>query len=248
MTPLRWSCSTRSFPLARVELALRIAAGLGFKAVDLCVSADSRHLPLQLVLADPAGSADVVMRLVVARSMQVVDVRADAAAVRAPELAQFIAFAQRCNAAVVTLAWGANNGPEIVAGFARLASTAGLQPAIEASAGTPPEVIAEMASETGVGIALDYGTFLSSGTVEEDVNTLLPLATHMRLRGVASGAFQVAWSENTIDYARAIGALRARGYRGYFAADYVWEPILGRNHNDTIAETAQMRRQLDQAC
>jgi hypothetical protein len=242
MTGHRWSCSTRSFPIAPFDLAVRIAAGLGFSAADLSVAANSRHLALQRFLDHPAASTDEVVRIVSSRGMQIADVRIDATA--APP-APLVELAQRCRAALLTLVWNAGDSPENVAAFSRLASAAGLQSAVEAGAGTPPEAIAELSAQTGLGVTLDYGTFLANGITEDRVNNLLPLVTHMRVRGVAAGAFQVAWHDNVVNYRGAIETLHSRGYDGFFAADYVWDPALGRNRNDTIAETVQMLRALD---
>jgi sugar phosphate isomerase/epimerase len=247
MSDLRWSCSSRSFPLVPFDLALRIISGMRFKAVDLCVSDTNRHLPLADVIADPEGAAKQLLSQVTARSLRVADVRIEAEALDRAGVSRVVAFASACRASVVSVVWSGEDEADVIAAIAGQAQPARLRVAMEPSGKSAPADVAEAAARHGAGLTLDYGAFAAAGASEEEVNALLTHVAHLRVRGVAPGAFQVAWAENVVNYSAIIRQLQAGGYGGYIAADYVWDPTLGRNRNDTIAETVQMRRALAQA-
>jgi hypothetical protein len=248
MNGLRWSCSERSFLLAPVDLALRLAAGLKFEAVDLFVSQGNRHLSSERVLAEPKAVAGEVRLLLRAHSMIAADVRLEVPNIDADGVAAFVSFARNCGASHAT--WVCDSGctTELLQRFSNDARNAGIRAAIESSSGVSPQALRTIATQVaGLTVTLDYGAFLEGGSSEEEVNTLLLLVSHLRVRGTCPGSFQVAWNENTVDYERTFRTLQASGYGGFVAADYVWQPAPGHNRNDVIAETVQMRRWLDGA-
>jgi sugar phosphate isomerase/epimerase len=249
MNSFRWSCSERSFPLAPLPVAFKIIAGLRFDAVDLSISDRSRHLPRARVLADPRTAAEELRQQLDERALQVSDVRLDVPLRNGAGEAALLEFTRRCGASHATLLWSAEEGVDTWRPFVDRALEAGIQPAVEACEGTPAERIRSLAAQVrGLSITLDYGVFLAGGTAEEELYSLLPFVSHVRVRGASPGVFQVAWRENAVDYRRSVDALRANRYEGFLAADYVWEPESGRNRNDAIAETVQMRRWFDQTC
>lgn len=244
MSHIRWSCSTRGFALAPFDLAVRVVAGLQFRAVDLSIAAGSRHIGLAEVLADPGAAGEQVRRLLSPYALEIADLRLDTSGLDRPALRPLFAFAQRCQTPHVTLCWSMDQELELVSEGVRMAEQAGMRIALEASPGTSPDAIRNAARLLDVGLTVDHGAFLADGFPLEQVEDLLPMASHFRVRGTAPSRFQVAWSENTLDHNRIIEALRARGYTGFLAADYVWDPARGYHRTDTIAETVQMRRNL----
>ena len=52
---------------------------------------------------------------------------------------------------------------------------------------------------------------------------------------------QCALKESTIDYGRAVGALRAAGYDGALAVEYVWIDWERCNECDNVSETVILR-------
>lgn len=246
MNSFRWSCSVRSFPLAPFDLALRLAAGLEFEAVDLCVSHNGGHLSFERVLADPKVVAAGVSLLLRAHSLIAADVRLEVPDVDAGGLTAFISFARCCGATHATWAYHSGDIKDLLQQFANYARNAKIRAAVEPSPGISPQALGTIAKEVaGLTITLDYGAFMEEGFSEQEVNTLLHLVSHVRVRGTCPGSFQSAWKENKVNYERTFRSLQAKGYNGFIAADYVWQPALGRNRNDVIAETVQMRRWFD---
>ena len=248
MNGLQWSCSERSFPLAPLDVALRLIGGMKFGTVDLSVSESSLHLPLTRMMTQPKELTSKVRALLRERSLMVADVRFDVPIPDAQGAAAMIDFAASCGAGHTTLACSGEHAFESVRLFANEAQKNRIKAAADAWPGVSPADFRAMVREIPeLSVSLDYGAFLENGFAEEEVNTLLPMTTHLRIRGTHAGSYQAAWKENSVDYMRTLRALQTAGYAGFVAADYVWQPEHGRNRNDVIAETIQMRNWFEQA-
>jgi hypothetical protein len=219
-----------------------------FEAMDLSVSQAGGRFGAGRIIADPDAVADEVVERIRAHSLHVADVRLDGPQPDIGAVDALVAFARRCNAAHATWVYHPGQSIELIQRFAAAAQAAGLDCALEAGEHVHPEAVeATIRQVSGLTISLDYGTFLQDGITESEVNTLLCAVSHLRVRGTRPGAFQVAWKENSVNYQRTVEILRATGYDGVFAADYVWDPSRGRNRNDVLGETLQMRASLEHA-
>jgi hypothetical protein len=243
----RLACGDRSFPLAPFELSLDLIQGLGFQAADLSVSARSRHLPLAVVLDSPVSMAKKIATLLKSRTLAAADVLLDSPDGMDAQVDGLLAFVEGCGSKHSTLRIQPAVGTALLERFATTAMARGIIPAIQVSGLSPAQTAEVLDSVNGLTLSLDYGHYLVQGHTEEDVNQLLPRVSHVHARGVAPGAFQVAWTENAINWKRTLEMLGDRNYDGFVAAAYLWEPEQGWNRNDTIGETAAMKRALLQA-
>jgi sugar phosphate isomerase/epimerase len=243
----RLACGDRSFPLAPFELSLDLIQGLGFQAADLYVSARSRHLPLAAVLESPVSLAEKIATLLESRTLAAADVLLDLPDGMDAQFDELLAFAEQCGSRHATLRIQPAVETALLERFAAAAMARGVTPAIQGGGLSPAQTAEALDAVNGLTLSLDYGHFLVQGCSEEEVNQLLPRVSHVHARGVASGAFQVAWTENAINWKRTLKMLEDRNYDGFVAAAYLWEPEHGWNRNDTIGETAAMKRALLQA-
>ena len=69
-------------------------------------------------------------------------------------------------------------------------------------------------------------------------------ARHFHARGGAPGRVQCALKDSTIDYGRAVDALRDAGYDGALAVEYVWIDWERCNECDNVSETIILRDRL----
>lgn len=247
MTPLRLACGHRSFPLASFELALDLVAGLGFQGADLWVSERSRHLPLSAVLDSFASQAERVAALLASRQLQAADVLIDLPEGSDNQLDGLLAFVEGCGSRHATMLIQSPAQSSRLERFAAAAQARGIAPAVQISGASPADTGKLLDSVKALTLSLDHGHYLAQGYSEEDVDALLPSVSHMHVRGVGPRAFQVAWAENAVNWPRILAVLAERNYAGFLAAAYLWDPALGLNRNDTIGETAAMKRALLQA-
>jgi sugar phosphate isomerase/epimerase len=68
------ACADFSFPLLPHDLALDLIAGLGFEGVDVSLMLSNSHLPVEEVMANPAGWAQTVKSKLSARGLALADV------------------------------------------------------------------------------------------------------------------------------------------------------------------------------
>lgn len=102
------------------------------------------------------------------------------------------------------------------------------------------------AAVPGLTLTLDYGHFIMAGEDSEAVHALVPLASHLHLRGGAPGRLQTPVAENTIDFASMLRKLGEVAYDGFLAMEYVWIDWNGCNRTDNISETILMRRAVEE--
>jgi sugar phosphate isomerase/epimerase len=99
----------------------------------------------------------------------------------------------------------------------------------------------------GLTLTLDYGHFIMTNESSVRVHDLLPLASHVHVRGGAPDRLQTSVDENTIDFAGMLAELMQLGYDGFLALEYVWGDWKGCNRTDNVSETILLRRALESA-
>ena len=119
-----------------------------------------------------------------------------------------------------------------------------IEPHVGSVCGTPEDVARLVELAPGLELTLDYTHYVSQGFADADVEPLLAHARHFHARGGAPGRVQCALKDSTIDYGRAVDALREAGYDGALAVEYVWIDWERCNECDNISETIILRDRL----
>jgi sugar phosphate isomerase/epimerase len=274
---MRLSCADYTWPSAPHTVALDLIQGLGFDAVDIGFFAGRSHVRPEDVGEEVAGWAGRLGERIAARGLAVADVFAQhidftTLAVNHPdpaeraaserEFARWVEFARRLDSPGLTVLPGVVFGDEpwedalkrSADGLRRrveIAAAAGLALSVEAHTGsvtdTPERAAQLLAATPGLTLTLDYGHFVFGGATDDDVEPLLAHARHVQCRGAAPGVMQADMRRNTIDYPRAVRALRALGYQGYLACEYVWSDWHHCNEVDNLTETVALRDVLREA-
>ena len=90
-------------------------------------------------------------------------------------------------------------------------------------------------------LTLDYTHFTRLGLPDSEIEPLVRYATHFHVRGACEGRLQTGFKDNTIDYSRALRAMRETGYDGYLGIEYVWIDWEHCNESDNLSETILFR-------
>jgi sugar phosphate isomerase/epimerase len=121
----------------------------------------------------------------------------------------------------------------------------GIIPGTEAHVGSlvpdPASTADLLARCPGLTLTLDYTHFTRAGLPDEAVEPLLPLASHVHVRGARPGRLQVPFKDNAIDYKRMFRRLAETGYHGWFGVEYVWIDWEHCNECDNLSETILFR-------
>ena len=119
-----------------------------------------------------------------------------------------------------------------------------IEPHVGSVCGTPEDVARLVELAPGLELTLDYTHYVSQGFADADVEPLVAHARHFHARGGAPGRVQCALKDSTIDYGRAVDALREAGYDGALAVEYVWIDWERCNECDNVSETIILRDRL----
>ena len=119
-----------------------------------------------------------------------------------------------------------------------------IEPHVGSVCGTPEDVARLVELAPGLELTLDYTHYVSQGFADGDVEPLVAHARHFHARGGAPGRVQCALKDSTIDYGRAVDALREAGYDGALAVEYVWIDWERCNECDNVSETIILRDRL----
>ena len=119
-----------------------------------------------------------------------------------------------------------------------------IEPHVGSVCGTPEDVARLVELAPGLELTLDYTHYVSPGFADADVEPLVAHARHFHARGCAPGRVQCALKDSTIDYGRAVDALRDAGYDGALAVEYVWIDWERCNECDNVSETIILRDRL----
>lgn len=261
---MRLSLTSWSFPALTLAEVQAVAQALGFGAIDLGLFYGAA-LPKAHVLADPDGAASDVRGMgITAANLYWLfgDGLADRAltdpAARAANTADFRAvcrFAARCGIPSVFVLPGVTGpGPragaiaESAASFRELLPiaqdhglTLTVEPHVQGLLGSPQDTLDLLHRAPGLKLALDYAHFVCMGFTQDAIDVLAPHAGHVHLRQARPGRLQAKWGEGVIDFPAMIGTLRAAGYDGWLAVEYVHQSYMNTLSDDVLTETVRMR-------
>ncbi|MEA5003293.1 MAG: sugar phosphate isomerase/epimerase family protein [Christensenella sp.] len=131
------------------------------------------------------------------------------------------------------------------------ARRAGIAFGIEAHIGgivdTPEKTARLIADVDGLTLTLDYTHFVRMGITDEQIQPLMPYASHFHARGAAKGKLQTVRAENTIDYDAVMREMKKTGYQGFVGIEYTWTEWEDCNRTDNVSESILLMRQLKEA-
>jgi sugar phosphate isomerase/epimerase len=128
----------------------------------------------------------------------------------------------------------------------RAAIPFGIEPHIGSIAATPAQASALVEMTPGLTLTLDYGHFISEGVPHEQVDALIPHASHFHARCACKDKLQASFEQNAIDFARVLELMAESGYQGALGVEYVWIDWRGCNEVDNLSETILLRSHLEQ--
>jgi sugar phosphate isomerase/epimerase len=123
----------------------------------------------------------------------------------------------------------------------------GIEPHIGSIASTPQKAWELVKSVNDLTLTLDYTHFTKMGFPDNQIDILLPYASHFHARGAAPGILQCMVTENTIDYAAIVNKLKALDYKGYIGIEYTWNDWENCNRNDNVAESILLKELIKKA-
>ena len=262
---MKLSLASWSLPRCTLREAADLSLALGIGALDLGYF----HRPAldkAALLAEPERVADEVRALGVALpnlyhlfGASLADRNLADATHRAANEADFrqvVRFARAAGVPTVFVLPGIVNGGQ-GRGEALAAAAESLKPLVEiAGAGgvtltvephvhsfveSPALALDLLRRVPGLKLTLDYAHFVCLGYRQEEIDALAPHAAHVHLRQARAGVLQCKLALGTINTGALLGTLRAAGYGGALALEYVHQDYMDGLHDDVLTETIDMR-------
>jgi sugar phosphate isomerase/epimerase len=125
--------------------------------------------------------------------------------------------------------------------------TVAVEPHVGSLADTPTRALELAARVPGLGLTLDYAHFTRAGIPDSRIEPLAARATHFHARCACRNRLQSSFKQNTIDFARALRALKRHHFAGWLALEYVWIDWEHCNEVDVLSETRLLGRLLTSA-
>jgi hydroxypyruvate isomerase len=169
---------------------------------------------------------------------------------------RLLEFALRCNGSHVSLLPGVHFPKESeedslqrsaaelawrVEAAAKVGVTLSVEPHLGSLIATPSAAARLVDMTPGLTLALDYTHFTFQGIPDAEIEPLLTRTSHFHARGACKGMLQSTMSENTIDYAGVLRAMRKVNYKGFVVLEYVWTEWMDLNRVDNVSETVILR-------
>lgn len=119
------------------------------------------------------------------------------------------------------------------------------EPHMQSLTDSPERTLELLEMVPGLRVTLDYSHFVLQYIELERIHKLLPHTGHVHIRPARFGKLQTRHAEGTIDFVDIIGRLKAIGYTGSLALEYVCGAWFDVNQLDTITETLATKRALE---
>lgn len=268
---LKLACADFTFPLLSHDKVLDVIALLEFDCVDIGLFEGRSHLWPSKVLRSPVKSGKQLGDKLADRGLRCADVflQVDPGfavyAINHPQgsrrrrarewFVKTLEYAVACGAKHVTVLPGVyfeekratsrQRCCEELAWRVEQAKQHQIVFAVEAHIGSivsnPKAVLGLLHDVPGLTLTLDYTHFTRIGLPDEDIEPLIPYASHFHARAARRGRLQTLLSQNTIDYARVLRVMRQTGYRGHVGVEYVWIDWEHCNEVDNLSETIRLR-------
>ena len=169
---------------------------------------------------------------------------------------RILEFAARCNSRHLTLLPGPpfqdepyedslkRSAEELawrVEAAGKVGITFSVEPHVGSIVATPSKAKRLVDMTPGLTLTLDYSHFTCQGVSDDEIEPLLPFASHFHARGACRGKLQAAIKENTVDYARILRRMQKIGYSRFVVLEYVWTEWMRCNEVDNLSETILLR-------
>ena len=125
--------------------------------------------------------------------------------------------------------------------------TVAIEPHVGSIVDTPERALKLAALVPKLGFTLDYAHFTRVGIPDSRIQPLTARATHFHARCACKGRLQSNFQYNTIDFRRALRALKGHHFHGWIALEYVWIDWEHCNEVDVISESIQLKQLLENA-
>jgi sugar phosphate isomerase/epimerase len=119
--------------------------------------------------------------------------------------------------------------------------TLAVEPHVHSYCESPALTLRLIEQVPGLRLVLDYAHYVCLGYRQDEIDQLVPHVAHVHLRQARPGALQAKLAQGTINFAAVLAALRATGYDGYLAIEYVHQEYMNTLFDDVLTETVQMR-------
>jgi sugar phosphate isomerase/epimerase len=93
----------------------------------------------------------------------------------------------------------------------------------------------------GLRLTLDYAHFVCLGWRQDEIDVLAPHAAHVHLRQARPGVLQAKAGQGTINFPAQLARLRAAGFTGHLALEYVHQDYMDTLYDDVLTETILLR-------
>ncbi len=250
------ACSTLCQCKQPTEKAFKVIADLGYKWIDLSCLNWAPHVAVPKLVADFDAEARRVEAALQANSLRVANLTFDAIETRPydqykREFVAVVKLAARLHARVINLmAPSANcDRADQVTKLHKLqaiAAQAGVILTVETHVGQiterPADALWLCQQVPGLKLTLDPSHYYAGPNQGAPFPQLLPYVegTGFRAGAMTWASIQLPWGEGPIDFAAIVRGLEARGYQGFYVAEY----LEGFNQLDAVQ---QSRRFLDWA-
>jgi len=263
---MRLSVTSWSFPMLTLAEVGGVAKATGFEAIDVGYFYRSSLDKARLLAEPEAYGREVLAALPVKVAnlyhlfgASLAERNLASGSFRPENLADFrqaLKFCKAVGAPTIFILPGILNGRQSRA--EALANTAeALKPMVEAGAAAgvkvcveahvhsyleSPALAAELCEKApGVKLALDYAHFVVSGYRQDEIDALAQYAGHVHLRQARPGALQTKMAEGVINFPAMFATLKAAGFDGWLACEYVHQAYFDTIHDDVLTETIVMR-------
>lgn len=245
----RVSCSSLALCKQPAEKALPVLAGLGYRWVDLSCLDWAPHVRVPRLLEDFEREAARIEALLATNRLGVSNLTFDSPEARPAEqydkqFAAVVRLAARLRARLINLMAPSARADRqaVVARLRRLqqvAEQAGVRLTVETHVGQITERPADARwlceQVPGLGLTLDPSHYFAGPHQGGPFDELLPFVqgTGFRAGGTNWASIQLPWGEGPIDFAGLVRKLEARGYQGFYVAEY----IEGFNQLDAVEQS-----------
>ncbi len=119
-----------------------------------------------------------------------------------------------------------------------------IEPHVGSCVETPEATIELLERCPGLSITLDPSHFIYGGCSTERMTPLAEHSRHVQVRPAGPGVMQAKVRDNQIDLGMLVAALRAVGYDGWIASEFVWMQKWACDEVDNTGESSLLREVL----
>jgi sugar phosphate isomerase/epimerase len=116
-----------------------------------------------------------------------------------------------------------------------------IEPHVHSYLESPALALELLGQAPGLKLTLDYAHFICLGWRQNEIDALAPHAAHVHLRQARPGVLQAKMHQGTINFEAQFATLKAAGFAGHLALEYVHQDYMDTLHDDVLTETILLR-------